>query len=104
MSIAEILESGAAASDEVSVLAWLQSTAQQSQPATDVAPTIIPVAWMGRTSTDDQQDPTLSLPRQLENCRTALPTEFVIVAKFYDIESGRNSLDFRGHGTAHERF
>src|SRR5689334_10166448 len=104
MPIAEIPDSGAAVSDEVSVLTWLQTTAQQSQPIAEVAPTIIPVAWMGRTSTDDQQDPTLSLPRQLENCRTALPAEFVIVAKFYDIESGRNSLDLRGHGTAHERF
>jgi len=53
---------------------------------------------MGRTSTDDQQDPTLSLPRQLDNCRRALPAPFVIVAKFYDIESGRNDLELRGHG------
>jgi hypothetical protein len=59
---------------------------------------------MGRTSTDDQQDPTLSLPRQLENTRRALPAPFVIVAKFYDIESGRNDLEFRGQGVAHERF
>jgi hypothetical protein len=72
--------------------------------ADDVFPALIPLAWMGRTSTDDQQDPTLSLPRQLENSRNALPDQFVIVAKFYDIESGRNDLDFRGHGDAHERF
>lgn len=26
----------------------------------------VPVAWLGRTSTEDQQDPSLSLPRQLE--------------------------------------
>src|SRR5204862_7023230 len=44
------------------------------------------------------------LPRQLENCRTALPAQFVIVAKFYDIESGRNALGIRGHGSAHEQF
>ena len=72
--------------------------------ADDVAPTVIPVAWMGRTSTDDQQDPTLSLPRQLDNRRRALPAPFVIVAKFYDIESGRNDLELRGQGDAHERF
>ncbi len=59
---------------------------------------------MGRTSTDDQQDPTLSLPRQLENTCRAPPAPFVIVAKFYDIESGRNDLEFRGQGDAHERF
>jgi hypothetical protein len=90
--------------DGVSVLSWLRSVAERNQPADDITPTIIPVAWMGQTSTDDQQDPTLSLPRQLENSRTALPAPFVIVAKFYDIESGRNDLDFRGHGDAHERF
>ena len=90
-------------SDGTSVLSWMQSIADRNQP-NDVAPTIIPVAWMGRTSTDDQQDPTLSLPRQLENTRRALPAPFVIVAKFYDIESGRNDLEFRGQGNAHERF
>lgn len=57
---------------------------------------------MGRTSTDDQQDPTLSLPRQLANCRSALPAQFVIVAKFYDVESGRKDLSLRGHSSAHE--
>src|SRR5437762_19607 len=88
--------------DDTSVLSWLQSVADRDG-AVDIAPTVIPVAWMGRTSTDDQQDPTLSLPRQLENSRNALPAPFVIVAKFYDIESGRNDLDLRGHGDAHER-
>jgi hypothetical protein len=102
MNTAEPLETPA--DGGVSVLSWLRSVAEQNQPPDEVAPTIIPVAWMGRTSTDDQQDPTLSLPRQLENCRTALPAPFVIVAKFYDIESGRNDLDFRGHGNAHEKF
>ncbi len=64
----------------------------------------LPVAWWGRTSTDDQQDPTLSLPRQLRGCRDALPGGYVIVAHFYDVESGRLDLDDRGKGTAHERF
>jgi hypothetical protein len=60
----------ATSSDGTSVLSWLQSVADRNQPD-DLAPTMIPVAWMGRTSTDDQQDPTLSLPRQLENTRRA---------------------------------
>ncbi len=59
---------------------------------------------MGRTSTDDAQDPTLSLPRQLDNSRNALPPGFVIVAKFYDVESGRNSVERRGTGNAHQQF
>ncbi len=62
------------------------------------------VAWCGRTSTEDLQDPTLSLPRQLSNSRAALPPGALIVAHFYDIESGRKNLEDRGHSTAHERF
>ena len=65
---------------------------------------LIPVAWLGRVSTDDQQDPTLSLPRQLASSRAALPPNMVIVAHFWDIESGRKDLELRGHGTAHEKF
>jgi site-specific DNA recombinase len=61
-------------------------------------------AWWGRTSTDDLQDPTLSLPRQLSNCHPALPPGGVIVAHFYDVESGRKDLDTRGRGHAHEQF
>src|SRR5258708_1648993 len=32
-------------------------------------PPMVPVAWLGRTSTEDSQDPTISLPRQLRNSR-----------------------------------
>lgn len=68
------------------------------------APVTLPVAWLGRTSTEDAQDPTLSLPRQLRNARAALPPGWVIVAHFYDVESGRKDLDSRGRSRAHERF
>ena len=61
-------------------------------------------AWWGRTSTEDLQDPTLSLPRQLSNSHPALPPGAVIVAHFYDIESGRKDLAQCGHGHAHEQF
>jgi site-specific DNA recombinase len=46
------------------------------------------VAFVGRTSTEDQQDPRQSLLRQLERSRTALPAAWVIVCHFYDVESG----------------
>ncbi len=62
------------------------------------------VAFLGRTSTEEQQDPTLSIPRQLNKCREALPDQVVIVAHFYDIESGRKDLAARGRGRGHERF
>jgi site-specific DNA recombinase len=61
-------------------------------------------AWWGRVSTEDQQDPTLSLPRQLRSSRAAIPSGAVIVAHFYDVESGRRDLELRGRGSAHERF
>jgi site-specific DNA recombinase len=87
------------------VLSWLQATATRCQPAAaESAPVMVPVAFAGRVSDKDNQDPTLSIPRQLANCRAALPDSFVIVAHFYDVESGRMDIDLRGHGTAHEEF
>lgn len=62
------------------------------------------VAFLGRTSTEDQQDPRQSLQRQLGNCKAAIPESWVIVAHFYDVESGRMELDARGHGENYERF
>lgn len=62
------------------------------------------VAWLGRVSTDDLQDPTLSLPRQLHKSRAALPTGSTIVAHFYDVESGRKDLGARGYSAAHKQF
>lgn len=71
--------------------------------ATAITPVLFPVAFLGRTSTDDQQDPVGSLLRQLRTSRAALPEGCVIVAYFYDVESGRTDLDQRGHGDRHER-
>lgn len=79
---------------------WSTSNA----PAPGALPVSVPVAWLGRTSTEDSQDPTLSLPRQLRNARAALPPGWVIVAHFYDVESGRKELDERGRSLAHRRF
>ncbi len=64
----------------------------------------IRVAFLGRTSTDDQQDPRQSMIRQLGKAREPLPTSWVIVCHFYDVESGRMSLDDRGRGSDYERF
>jgi site-specific DNA recombinase len=60
------------------------------------ADVITPVAFMGRTSTEDQQDPVGSLLRQLRISQAALPEGCVIVAYFYDVESGRKDLAARG--------
>lgn len=81
---------------------WQES--ENNDVATEATSMAMPVAWLGRTSTDDQQDPTLSLPRQLNSARNALPSNCMIVAHFYDIESGRMALEDRGRGHAHEAF
>lgn len=56
-------------------------------------------AWYGRVSTEDEQDPTLSFPRQLNNAENSVAeTSGRIVAHFYDVESGTRRYDARGSG------
>ncbi len=62
------------------------------------------VAFLARTSTEDQQDPRQSILRQLGNSKAAIPESWVIVAHFYDVESGRMDLAARGRGENYERF
>ena len=51
-------------------------------------------AFYGRVSTEDAQDPSLSLPRQLAACeRIVQQAAGEIVACYWDIESGRKQLD-----------
>lgn len=79
-------------------------TAHRSMPGGPGRSSVMRLAWLGRTSTDDLQDPTLSLPRQLATSTAALPPGAVIIAHFYDVESGRKDIELRGRGTAHEAF
>jgi hypothetical protein len=67
-------------------------------------PKLTRLAFLGRTSTEDKQDPTISLPRQVRSCQSTLPPGVVIVGFYYDVESGRKDLAARGHGRGHERF
>lgn len=62
------------------------------------------MAFAGRTSTGDLQDPTLSIPRQYSNSQLALPDGGGITAHFWDIESGRKDTADRGHSNVHEQF
>ncbi len=56
-------------------------------------------AWYGRVSTEDEQDPTLSFPRQLNNAeRQVNESGGRIVAHYYDIESGTGTYALRGSG------
>ena len=65
---------------------------------------LMDVAFLGRVSDEDLQDPTLSIPRQLANCQSVLPPGARIVAWYWDVESGRLDPDLRGRSKAHERF
>lgn len=56
-------------------------------------------AFFGRVSTDDVQDPSLSIPRQLGVCEGAIrPVGGEIASYYWDIESGRKNLSERGNG------
>jgi hypothetical protein len=88
---------------ELDVMDWLLQVADK-HGADDDMPSIVPVAFVARTSDEERQDPTLSIPRQLDSVRAALPPGLVIVAHFYDVESGRTALHLRGHREAHKAF
>ncbi|WP_198537863.1 recombinase family protein [Frankia sp. KB5] len=62
------------------------------------------LAFLGRVSDEDLQDPTLSLPRQATSCQTVLPPGARIVAYYWDIESGRIDPSKRGRSDAYKKF
>ena len=61
------------------------------------------LAFMARVSDEELQDPTISIPRQLAECRKVLPANAVITAFYWDVETSRKDLAERGNG-AHESF
>ena len=64
----------------------------------------VPVAFLGRTSTLEMQDPRASLNRQIRAARAWLPQGWFITVWYWDIESGGLDLEQRGRGTAHQAF
>ena len=81
---------------------WLKQAGLPAQREDTPTTAITRVALLARTSTEDQQDPTISIPRQLRTCQNALPDGAMIVAYFYDVESGRKDLAERGRSRSHE--
>ena len=58
-------------------------------------------AFYGRVSSDDAQDPSLSIPRQLSACERAVAAfGGQIVCCYWDVESGRKALEDRGQGSS----
>ncbi len=72
----------------------------QALAATAGPAELVPVAFLGRTSNERLQDPVASMNRQVRNCRAWLPAGSQIVAYYWDVESGGNDLEDRGHGDA----
>jgi site-specific DNA recombinase len=71
------------------------ATASAAGPAEPV-----PVAFLGRTSTLEMQDPRASLRRQIRAARAWLPPGWFITGYYWDIESGGLDLEARGQGQA----
>ncbi len=64
----------------------------------------VPVAFLGRTSTLEMQDPRASLTRQIRAARAWLPPGWFISAWYWDVESGGLDLEQRSQGTAYRQF
>ena len=79
-----------AAQNTVMKLAASANAARDPGPAA-----VIPVAFLGRTSTLELQDPRASLHRQARSVQAWLPPGFRIVAWYWDIESGGIDLEDR---------
>jgi site-specific DNA recombinase len=63
----------------------------------------VPVAFVGRTSTFELQDPVASVRRQVRSCETVLPPGWFIAAWYWDIESGGLDLEQRSQGEAYQK-
>jgi site-specific DNA recombinase len=65
---------------------------------------IVPMAFIGRTSTVQMQDPVESLSKQLRLSRERLPEGFVITRYYWDVESGGTDLDARSQTGTWRKF
>jgi len=64
----------------------------------------VPVAFRGRTSTLELQDPVASIRRQVRSSQAALPPGWFIAAWYWDVESGGLDLEARSQGEAYKQF
>ena len=76
--------------------------ASGSAPAAPPEP--VPVAFLGRTSTLEMQDPRASLRRQIRSSQAWLPPGWFIAAVYWDVESGGLDLEQRSQGDAYRAF
>jgi site-specific DNA recombinase len=63
------------------------------------------IAFLGRVSNEEAQDPSLSIPRQARKvAEFARDRGWVEAASYWDIESGRKELELRGNGADASKF
>jgi site-specific DNA recombinase len=65
---------------------------------------MVPMAFVGRTSTATAQDPVQSLHKQIRRAEERLPDGFYIARWYWDIESGGTDLDLRSRTDVWEKF
>jgi DNA invertase Pin-like site-specific DNA recombinase len=65
---------------------------------------MVPMAFVGRTSTTTAQDPVQSLRKQMRRAAERLPDGFYIARWYWDIESGGTDLDLRSRTDVWEKF
>ena len=65
---------------------------------------LVPLAFVGRTSTSTIQNPVESLARQLRRAQERLPQGFYIARYYWDIESGGTDLDARSRFEVWQQF
>jgi site-specific DNA recombinase len=94
-SIIELNHRRVQGADHVGTAAWTGIPASGA---------VVPMAFVGRTSTDNMQDPVESLSRQLRVARGRLPEGFAITRYYWDVESGATDLDQRSRTSVWQRF
>jgi len=82
----------------------LRLAASSAAPAAAGPGEPVPVAFLGRTSTLEMQDPRASLRRQIRSSQEWLPPGWFIAAVYWDIESGGLDLEARSQGDAYQQF
>ena len=65
---------------------------------------MVPMAFVGRTSTATAQDPVASLRKQMRRAEERLPDGFYIARWYWDIESGGTDLDLRSRTDVWQQF
>ena len=75
-----------------------------AQAAAGAVVGLVPMAFVGRTSTATAQDPVQSLRKQMRRAAERLPEGFYIARWYWDVESGGTDLDLRSRTDVWQQF